>query len=118
MILVDTSVWINHLREGNKLLSEHLSIGEVAGHPLIIGELACGHLHRRKEILALLHAFPTVERVADDEILFFIEKHRLFGRGFGLIDLHLLGSCSITPATLWTTLDGKLQKVAKELGIE
>ena len=58
MILVDTSVWINHLREGNKLLSEHLVQGEVACHPLIIGELACGHLHRRKEILALLHALP------------------------------------------------------------
>jgi predicted nucleic acid-binding protein len=117
MILVDTSVWINHLREGNKLLCEHLDRGDVACHPLIIGELACGHLQRRKEILALLHALPTVERVADDEILFFIEKHRLFGRGLGLIDIHLLAACSITPAALWT-LDGKLQKVSKDCGLE
>ena len=117
MILVDTSVWINHLRDGNKQLSEFLVRGDVACHPLIIGELACGHLQRRKEILALLDALPSVERVSDDEILFFIEKHRLCGCGLGLIDIHLLASCSITPAALWT-LDSKLQKAAKDFGIE
>jgi len=116
MILVDTSVWINHLRAGNKQLSELLVRGDVVCHPLIIGELACGQLQRRKEVLALLHALPVVERVSDDEILFFIEKHRLFGRGLGLIDIHLLAACSITPATLWT-LDSKLQKAAKDFGI-
>jgi predicted nucleic acid-binding protein len=116
MTLVDTSVWINHLHDGNQRLSEMLVGGDVVCHPLIVGELACGHLQRRREILALLQALPSVERVADGEILFFIEQHRLFGRGLGLVDIHLLASCKIATATLWT-MDRQLQKVAQDLGI-
>ena len=74
----------------------------------------CGNLKRRKELLALLHALPAVERVSDDEILFFMDQHRLFGRGLGLVDVHILASCVISQTPLWT-LDGRLQEAADDL---
>lgn len=114
MTLVDTSVWVDHLRNSNAGLSELLLTDEVVCHPMVIGELACGNLKRRKELLALLHALPTVERVSDDEMLFFIEQHRLFGRGLGLVDVHILASCVISQTPLWT-LDGRLQQAANAL---
>ena len=114
MTLVDTSVWVDHLRNGNDALSERLLKDEVACHPMVIGELACGNLKRRKELLALLHALPAVERVSDDEILFFMDQHRLFGRGLGLVDVHILASCVISQTPLWT-LDGRLQEAADDL---
>lgn len=114
MILVDTSVWVDHLRNGNDALSERLLKDEVACHPMIIGELACGNLKRRKELLALFHALPSTERVSDDEALFFIEQHRLSGRGLGLVDIHILASCAISHATLWT-LDRRLQRAADDV---
>ncbi len=116
MILVDTSVWIDHLRNGSDALGDLLNEGEVACHPLVIGELACGNLQQRKDILSLLHALPTIGRVSDDEVLFFIEKHRLYGRGLGLIDIHLLASCSVGHGRLWT-LDNRLHKAATDIGI-
>ena len=116
MILVDTSVWIEHLRVGNQRLSELLIAGEVVCHPMIVGELACGNLHRRKEIIALLHALPILDRVSDDEVLFFIEKHKLYGMGLGLIDMHLLATCSIGSGQLWT-IDKRLIKTANKLGV-
>jgi predicted nucleic acid-binding protein len=114
MILADTSVWVDHLRNGNDPLAELLLKDEVACHPMVIGELACGNLKRRKELLALLHALPSIERVSDDEILFFIEQHRLSGRGLGLVDIHILASCAISHATLWT-LDSRLQRAADDI---
>ena len=114
MILVDTSVWVDHLRNGNRRLSELLAAELVACHPLVIGELACGNLKQRTEILSLLHALPVLPRVSDDEILFFIEKHRLFGKGLGLTDLHLLASCRLAKCEMWT-LDKGLQRAAAEL---
>jgi len=114
MILVDTSVWIDHLRHGNDTLSKRLLQNEVLCHPMIIGELACGSLTQRKEILSLLHALPDIECGSNDEILFFIEEHRLFGRGLGLVDIHLLASCALAQASLWT-LDKKLRNAAKEI---
>ena len=116
MILVDTSVWIDHLRIGNQRLNEILIADEVVCHPMVIGELSCGNMHRRKEIIALLHALPVVDRVSDDEVLFFIEKHRLYGMGLGLIDMHLLAACSIGNIQLWT-MDKRLLKVAINLGV-
>ena len=116
MILVDTSVWIDHLRNGSEALSDLLKEGEVVCHPWVIGELACGNLQQRKDILALLHALPSMGRVSDDEVLFFIEKHRLYGRGLGLIDMHLLATCSISHDYLWT-MDNRLRKAATELGL-
>lgn len=114
MVLVDTSVWVDHLRNGNDALTELLSQDEVACHPMVVGELACWNLKRRKELLALLHALPSIERVSDDEILFFIEQHRLGGRGLGLVDIHILASCVISHTTLWT-LDSRLQRAAKDI---
>ena len=114
MTLVDTSVWVDHLRNGNDALAELLLRDEVACHPMVIGELACGNLKRRKEILALLQALPTVECVSDDELLFFIGQHRLSGLGLGLVDVHLLASCAISHTSLWT-LDSRLQRAADEL---
>ncbi len=114
MTLVDTSVWVDHLRNGNDTLAGLLLGDEVACHPMVIGELACGNLKRRKELLALLHALPTIERVSDDEILFFIEHHHLSGLGLGLVDIHLLASCAISHTALWT-LDSRLHRAADEL---
>jgi predicted nucleic acid-binding protein len=114
MILVDTSVWVDHLRNGNETLAELLLKDEVLCHPMVVGELACGNLKRRKELLALLHALPSAERVSDDEVLFFIEQHRLSGRGLGLVDAHILASCAINHATLWT-YDSRLQRAADEI---
>ncbi len=111
MTLVDTSVWVDHLRNGNGTLAELLLKDEVACHPMVIGELACGNLKRRKELLALLHALPAIERVSDDEIFFFIEQQRLSGRGLGLVDIHLLASCAISHASVWT-LDHRLRRAA------
>lgn len=114
MFLVDTSVWVDHLRNCNDTLAELLLKDEVVCHPMVIGELACGNLKRRKELMALLHALPTIERVSDDEILYFIEQHRLSGLGLGLVDIHLLASCAISHTQLWT-LDSRLQRAADEL---
>jgi len=83
---------------------------------MVVGELACGNLHRRKEIIGLLHALPTLDRVSDDEVLFYIEKHKLYGIGLGLIDIHLLATCSIGNVYLWT-MDKRLQKTANNLGV-
>jgi predicted nucleic acid-binding protein len=114
MILVDTSVWIDHLRAGDRDLAGLLLGGEACCHPLIIGELACGTLHRRQEIIGLLQALPNLDRVADEEALFFIERHRLHGKGLGLIDVHLLAASSLGSARLWTR-DKRLKKAAQDL---
>jgi hypothetical protein len=114
MILVDTSVWVDHFRRGQAQLIERLNAGDVACHPLVLGELACGNLKRRSEVLSLLDALPIVPSVADEEVLFFIERHRLFGRGLGLIDVHLLASCKLAQLRLWTQ-DRVLASAAHEL---
>lgn len=116
MILVDTSVWISHLREGNPSLEKILGDGEVACHAFVIGELACGNLKRRSEILSLLRELPQVIEVDYEEALQFLERNRLFGKGLGFIDVHLLASALLTGVPLWT-LDRKLGDVAHELGI-
>jgi predicted nucleic acid-binding protein len=115
MFLADTSVWVDHLRRGNARLIELLLAESVACHPMVIGELACGLLRQRTEILSLLHALPALARVSDDEVLFFVEKHRLHGRGLGLTDVHLLAACRLANYRLWT-LDKMLIKAANELG--
>jgi len=116
MVLVDTSVWIDHFRKTSSRLAGLLEDGEVVIHPLVIGELACGNLTNREEILSLLHSLPEVQRVEDDEILFFIEQHSLAGRGLGLIDVHLLASSMIAAHPLWTK-DKRLAAAAEELGL-
>ncbi len=116
MILVDTTVWIDHFRKGNARLEKLLIEGHVACHPFIIGELACENLKRRGEIILLLHALPTVTTVSNDEALYFIEEKRLMGLGIGIVDVHLLASAIITNTSLWTS-DIPLRDVAMKLDI-
>ena len=116
MVLVDTSVWVLHLRLGKTGLEKLLNDGDVVCHPLIIGELACGNLKNQSEILALLQTLPTVMQAEHEDVMHFIEIHRLMGKGLGYIDVHLLASALLTEVPLWT-LDKKLNQVATGLGI-
>jgi len=111
MILVDTSIWVSHLRNGNSKLEELLNDGDVFCHLFIIGELACGNIKNRTEILSLLSALPKVDLLDNAEVLSFIERNKLMGKGLGLIDVHLLASAILSEAPLWT-LDTKLKHVA------
>ena len=115
MILVDTSVWIHHFRETDNDLVEHLNIGSVASHPFIVGELACGNLANREEILMLLQALPSTPILEPSEILYFIEENALMGRGLGYVDIHILASAILGNVVLWTA-DRRLSEVATELG--
>jgi len=116
MILVDTSVWIDHFHNGNKMLIELLNDSEVYCHPFIIGELACGNLVNRMEILSLLQALPQAIFIEHEEILIFIEKNHLMGKGLGYIDTALLASSLVTGIPLWT-IDKKLLMIASGLNI-
>lgn len=116
MVLVDTSIWIDHFRKVSGKLSSLLESEEVTIHAFVLGELACGNLGNRKEIIALLHALPHATTVEDDELLLFIERHRLMGRGIGLVDAHILASCCIGSCLLWTK-DKRLQVMAEEMHI-
>ena len=117
MILIDSSVWMDHFRKPNARLMALLDVEKCCTHPFVIGEVACGNLKNRKEIIALLHALPCVHKADDDEILFFIERNGLNGRGVGLIDVHLLASCLTERCYLWTA-DKRLQAVAEGLQIK
>lgn len=117
MILVDTSVWIDHLRSGNEGLIALLESAQVWSHPFVVGELACGNLRNRGEVLTLLGDLPRVAVATDGEVLYFIEQHGLMGRGIGYIDAHLLASISLaSPVRLWTR-DKRLGAVATALGL-
>lgn len=116
MVLVDTSVWITHLRSGVPELVALLNDGYVACHRAVIGELACGNLKNRDEILSLLGALPIVQDVEDDELLQFIENFSLMGKGLGYIDMHLLASAVMEKMPLWT-LDKRLDETARKLGV-
>jgi predicted nucleic acid-binding protein len=115
MVLVDTSVWVAHLRDGNIGLETLLYRGNVVGHSFIIGELACGNLRNRSEILRLLHALPMAVHAEHNEVMGLIETRSLMGRGLGYIDMHLLASAILTEIPLWT-LDRKLDEAASKLG--
>ncbi len=117
MILVDTSVWVDHLRRRDATLAEALEAGEVLTHPFVIGELACGHLQRRGELLALLAALPAAPVATQVEALAYIERHALAGRGIGFLDVHLLAATSLAgDAKLWTR-DKRLAAVAASLNL-
>lgn len=116
MILVDTSVWIDHLRRRNSRLVDALGAGDVACHPFVVGELACGSLRSRTEILRLLHELPQASVATDSEVLAMIETRRLMGRGLGLIDVHLLASAMLDGAALFT-LDKRLAQAALAVGV-
>ncbi len=118
MILVDSSVWIDHLRSADAELTKLLNQGQVLAHPFVIGELALGSLRQRASIISALQDLPKGVVADEAEVLGFIAGHALFGRGIGYIDAHLLASARLTAnATLWTR-DKRLQEVAAGLGIK
>jgi predicted nucleic acid-binding protein len=116
MILLDTSVWVDHLRRGDSLVVQVLESGQAAAHAFVIGELACGNLKSRVRVIDLLQALPQVAMALDDEVLYFIERHKLMGRGIGYVDAHLLAAASISVSLLWTR-DKRLREIATELGV-
>ena len=113
-MLVDTSVWIDHLRRNNPALVSRLEHGEVWCHPFVIGELACGNLRNRQEVLSLLAALPQADLAEHAEVLAFVETKGLIGRGIGWVDAHLLASARLSRLPLWTT-DRRLAAVATSL---
>ncbi|OGV89379.1 MAG: ribonuclease [Lentisphaerae bacterium RIFOXYB12_FULL_65_16] len=116
MVLVDTSVWVDHLRQNVPLLCDLLEAGEVTIHPFVIGELACGNLANRTEILARLSSLPLVTVATHSEALHLVGVHNLHGGGIGWIDVHLLASALLSHVPLWTR-DRKLHAASKALGI-
>jgi len=114
MVLVDSSVWVAHLRQGAIGLDTLLHEGRVVCHPFIVGELACGNLRNRREIISLLETLPGAIRPEPEEVMQFIDNYRLMGKGLGYIDMHLLAAARLTGVPLWT-LDKKLHEVAKQL---
>ena len=116
MILVDTSVWVEHLRHGLPRLATHLQEGEVLIHPWVIGELACGNLRNRSQVLELMQGLPAATVASDAEVLLLIERDRLMGRGIGYMDAHLLASARLSHCRLWTQ-DRRLAGVAEEQGL-
>ena len=117
MVLVDTSVWVSHLRDGNAELANLLNDGRVLCHPLIVGELACGNLKDRAVILSFLQLLPMSIEAEHDEVLSFIENNRLMGKGMGYVDVHLITSAVLTGVPVWT-LDKKLAQAADSLHIK
>ena len=117
MVLVDTSVWVSHLRDGNAELANLLNDGRVLCHPLIVGELACGNLKDRAVILSFLQLLPMSIQAEHDEVLSFIENNRLMGKGMGYVDVHLITSAVLTGVPVWT-LDKKLAQAADSLYIK
>ena len=116
MVHVDTSVWVSHLRTGEAHLATLLEEGIVLCHPFIVGELACGRISNRDEILSMLDLLPKVSMATDREVLRFIEAHRLMGIGLGLVDVHLLASSRLSAAPLWTA-DRQLRAAARKLRV-
>lgn len=116
MILVDTSVWIDHLRRGDRRLATLLDEEQVCCHPFVIGELACGNLHNRDEILGLLGALPRAEPADEPDVHHLVDARRLWGRGLGWVDMHLLAASLLAGCTLWTR-DKTLATAANDLAI-
>ncbi len=112
MIPVGTSVWIDHLRSGNQSLAALLQNGLVCTHDFVIGELACGALQNRAEVLTLMQSLPRLAVVTEQESLFFIERQKLMGCGIGYVDVHLLAAAVMHGARLWTR-DKRLKSIAE-----
>jgi hypothetical protein len=116
VVLADTSVWVQHFRHGLPTLADRLGEGLILVHPFVSGELACGNLKNRRSILSDFQALPSAKPASNEEVLQLIEDRRLWGRGLGWVDVHLLASALLSHCGLWT-LDKKLLEVAKELGV-
>jgi predicted nucleic acid-binding protein len=117
VILVDTSVWVDHLRTGDRVLGQLLDSGGVLGHRFVTGELALGNLRERDLVLSAMRELPQATVASDDEVLHFIDRQALFGLGIGYVDAHLLAAVLLTlGAKLWTR-DRRLQAAATQLGL-
>lgn len=112
MILVDISVWVDHLNLGEPLLRDSLDDGEVAMHPFVLGELACGSIRNREEVLGLLTNLPAIGAATDQEAIHFIEGNGLMGKGLGYIDIHLLAATRLAAIPLWTR-DSRLARIGE-----
>jgi predicted nucleic acid-binding protein len=117
MVLVDTSIWVSHLIKSNSDLKTLLLYGDVMCHPFIIGELVCGQIKNRSEIISLLQSLPMVVVVEQEELLALIENYHLMGLGLGFVDVHLLASAILMGVPLWT-LDKRLKQVSALLSID
>ena len=117
MILIDTSVWIEHLRGRGPDLTNALETGQVLMHPFVLGELACGNLRNRQSLLEMLKDLPSGPVASDEEVLSYIEQHGLMGRGIGYIDVHLLASVVLAGAARLWTRDHELAAVAADLSL-
>ena len=117
MILVDTSVWIDHWRLPQPHLAELLRNEEAFTHPMVVGELACGYIGRREGTMRILNRMPQAPVATYSGVLYFIERHRLMGRGIGYIDVHLLASASLDSSTQLWTVDRRLRDAAAEVGL-
>jgi hypothetical protein len=116
-VLVDTSVWVDHLRSGNPELKDLLNRNRVVIHPMIIGELACGNLKNRRSLMTLWTSLNSLMPASHDEVLYFIEHQRLMGKGIGYVDVHLLASITlISDVALWTR-DKRMESVASNMGL-
>lgn len=116
-ILVDTSIWIDHLRDKDEQLINLLKQNQVLMHSMVHGELACGCLHNRDQILSLLKDLPQASEATHDEALYCMERHKLMGKGIGFIDLHLLAATFLSKGTLLWTRDRRLNKLALALNL-
>lgn len=117
MVLVDTSIWVSHLRHGNSRLQKLLEESTVASHPFVLGELACGNISNRTEVISLIRSLPTLDVVEHDELVVFIENNELMGKGLGLVDVHLMAAAALAGIPLWTQ-DRKLNQVCNRLNID
>ena len=117
MILVDTSIWIDHLRASDERLARMLDDGQVMAHPFVTGELALGNLHNRNGVLNALTNLPQAQVATDDEVLCFVGEKCLFGIGIGYIDAHLLAAVLLTPGSMLWTRDKRLLVASSRLGI-
>ena len=117
MILVDTSIWIDHLRQSSERLVQLLDTGQVLAHPYVIGELALGSLHNRNAVLDALQNIAQAPVATDNEVLHLIETNALYGIGIGYIDAHLLASARLSPGTMLWTRDKRLLDASTRLGL-
>lgn len=117
MILVDSTIWVDHLRKSDPQLTSHLEAGLVFTHPFIIGEIALGSLRQRSKVLGALHGLPLVTSATDDEVHAFIEQQPLYSLGIGYVDAHLLAATRLMPGMRLWTRDRRLHDAATSLGI-
>lgn len=116
MILADTSLWVDHFRRGHPRFEAALQQNRIFTHQVVIGELSTGNLGNRKPVLALLRRLPAVKSATADECLAFLESHRLYGRGIGWNEIHLLAAARLSKVMLWT-IDKRLAEASRQLGV-